>query len=121
MLLAGCGSASHDKFVAKPCGSTERGVALKLVLRNVAPIPRVGVNRDAYAEVLSSYHGNAMTFPAAHPSTAVCEISQHRNHDGTAAVLYKAIRAGTVTFYSTFTHVTMAMMPAMLGRLIVAP
>ncbi|HYB27330.1 MAG TPA: hypothetical protein VEF89_11995 [Solirubrobacteraceae bacterium] len=70
---------------------------------------------------MSTYHGNEMAFPAAHPSAAVCEISEQRSRDGTATVVYKARRPGTVTFSSTYARVTEAMMPAMLGRLVVVP
>jgi hypothetical protein len=119
-FLVGCGSASHANFVANACGGAGSGVALKLVLSNVAPTPQVGGSSGATVEVVSSSHGNEMTFPAAHPSSALCEISQHRTSDGTAMVVYKALRPGAITFSSTYTHATQAMMPAMLGRLVVA-
>ena len=62
-----------------------------------------------------------MAFPTGHPSKAVCEISQHRSRDGTATVVYKALRKAPITFSSTYAHATGAMMPAMLGRLEFGP
>ena len=85
-FLAGCGSGSDTRFVARSCTSAKTAAALKLVLSNVAPIRRVLGSEGAALEVVSSYHGNQMTFPTAHPSKAVCEISQHRSRDGTAMV-----------------------------------
>jgi len=120
-LLAGCGSASHGKFGAHACGAAKRGASVRLALSDVSPMPQATANEGAYVEVVSTYHGNEMAFPAAHPSAAVCEISQQRSRDGTATVVYKALRPGTITFSSTYAHVTEAMMPAMLGRLLVAP
>lgn len=119
VLLAGCGAGSRDKVVARACGRARAGSALKLVLSDVLPTPRAQASQGSYVEVVSSYHGNQMTFPAPHPSNAVCEISKQREPEGTAKVVYKALRPGTVTFSSSYTHVTQAAMPAMLGRLVV--
>jgi hypothetical protein len=83
------------------------------------PIPRVLGSEGAAFEVVSSYHGNEMTFPTPHPSKAVCEISQHRSANGTTTVVYKALRKATINFFSTYAHATEALMPAMLGRLVV--
>jgi len=58
-----------------------------------------------------------MQFPRATPSRDVCAISWHRNPKGSANVLYRMTRVAVVTFGSTFTHATNAMMPAMLGRI----
>ena len=120
-FLVGCGSGSDTGFVASSCNSARTAVALKLVLRNVAPTPRVLGKEGAAVKIVSSYHGNQMAFPTAHPSKAVCEISQHRSRDGAATVVYKARRKATITFSSTYAHATEAMMPAMLGRLEVVP
>src|SRR5438105_14205103 len=117
-FLVGCGSGS-DKSVASACTSTRTIGALKLVLGDAEPTPRVVGHTGAAIEVVSSYQGNEMTFPTAHPFKGVCELSQHRGHDGTAIVVYKALRRGTIKFFSTYTHATNAMMPAMLGRLVV--
>jgi hypothetical protein len=91
------------------------------VLSDVAPAPRVRARRGAAIAVVSRYRGNEMTFPAAHPATAVCEVSRHRSRHGAATVTYKALRPATITFSSTYTHETQAMMPEMLGRLVVTP
>jgi hypothetical protein len=79
VLLGGCGSASHAKAAANGCGSGKHGARLMLVLNDVSPIPHLAATTGAYVEVVSSYHGNQMAFPAAHPSTAVCVISRERS------------------------------------------
>jgi hypothetical protein len=118
-FLGGCGSGSDKSIVASACTSTRTIGALKLVLGNAEPIPRVVGHTGTAIEVVSSYHGNEMTFPTAHPFKGVCELSQHRGRDGTAIVVYKALRRATIKFFSTYTHATNAMMPAMLGRFVV--
>jgi hypothetical protein len=105
--------------VGSTCPSAKSGAVLKLVLSNVAPIPGVRAKPGVIVEVVSSFHDNQMTFPTAHPVRAVCEISQHRRHDGTALAVYTPLRKRTITFSSTYVHPTEAMMPAMLGRLVV--
>ncbi len=76
--------------------------------------------QGATVEVVSSFEHQQMTFPVAHPSTAVCELSRLRDSSGAATAVYRVVRPTTITFSSTYTHATMAMMPEMLGRLSVA-
>jgi hypothetical protein len=68
---------------------------------------------------VSSFDRHRMTFPAAHPSNAVSEISRRRGHGGAAAVLFRLVRPSTIIFSSTYERPTEAFMPEMLGRLIV--
>ncbi|MGO9900309.1 MAG: hypothetical protein ACLP0J_11575 [Solirubrobacteraceae bacterium] len=75
--------------------------------------------QDAVVEVVSRFGNQQMTFPLARPSSAVCELSQHRDSSGSATVLYGVLRARTITFFSGYTHITPAMDPAMLGRVTV--
>lgn len=119
LAVAG-GASAHSPQVASHCSCAKSRIALKLVLSDVLPGPRASGYKGMTLEVVSSYHGNEMTFPRPHPSDAVCEIFQHRSSDGTAIAVYKVLRRTTITFSSTYTHVTEAGMPYMGGRLLVA-
>jgi hypothetical protein len=112
-------ASSRASFMAGSCRFARTAVRIRLVLSNKAPMPRVLGNEGGAVEVVSSDRGNQMTFPTARPSKAVCEISQHRSRDGTATVVYQPLCKATITFSSTYAHATEAMMPAMLGRLVV--
>jgi hypothetical protein len=101
------------------CGSGKKAAALKLALRDSMPIRRLRVRNRAVVEVVSSFDRHRMTFPAAHPSNAVCEISRHRGRGGAAAARFRVVRPSTITFSSTYEQPTEAFMPAMLGRVIV--
>ena len=89
------------------------------MLSDTSPLPRVSVPQGAAVEVLSSFESQQMTYPVAHPSTAVCELSRHRDRSGAATVVYRVLRARTILFISGYTHITAAMDPAMLGRVTV--
>ena len=125
--LAGCGSGSRASLTARGgtvaasrCSSARSTGHLKLVLGNTRVTPRVVGSKGATVEVVSSFDGGQMSFPTptVHPN-AVCEISRHRSRDGTATVLYKALRRATVLFFSNYAHPSNAMDPAMFGRLVV--
>lgn len=120
-LIAGCGGSAKNATSAPPaCGPGKGAPTLRLVLSNHAPTPRVPAAQGATVEVISSFERQQMTFPVAHPSTAVCELSRHRGSSGVATVVYRVVRPRTITFSSTYTHATMAMMPEMLGWLSVS-
>jgi hypothetical protein len=120
VAVAACGSRSGDRRVATACGSAKVGVKAKLVLSNVSPPPRMHLSSGDAVQVLSSYHGNKMTFPTAHPVSAVCEVSQRRDSSGNATVVYELRRPATIRFFSTYTQATNAAMPAMLGKIVVS-
>lgn len=119
VTVAACGSGSRQRFVATACGTSKVSIKTKLVLSDVAPIPRIRLRLGDAVKVVSSYHGNKMTYPTAHPVSAVCEISQDRDRYGNATVVYKIRRRGKILFASGFTHITPAMDTAMLGRVVV--
>lgn len=112
-------SSSSGATAASRCTSARTEPGLKLVLSNESPTPRVRGRVGVTVKVVSSYHDGQMTFPTARPSNAVCEVSRDRSRDGTATVIYKALRKATVRFFSNYTHETDAKDPAMMGRLVV--
>lgn len=117
-LIAGCGEAAKKTTsVGSSCAPGKGAPTLRLVLSNHAPTPSLPVTQGVAVEVVSSFAHQQMTFPAAHPSTTVCELSRRRDGSGTATVVYRVVRPSTITFSSTYTHATPLMMPAMLGRL----
>ena len=101
--LAGCGS-SGSAAVAGRCGSARTDRTVRLVLGLSGPYPTLTAAEGVAVEVVRSNRGFAMTFPSPYPAGAVCEVSQHRGAGGAAAVLFKAVRATTVTFVSTYLH-----------------
>lgn len=120
VAVGACSSSSGGRFVATSCGTSKVAVNTKLVLSNVEPIPRLRLRLGDTVQVFSSYHGNKMTFPTAHPASAACEVSQHRDRYGNATVVYKPLRPAAIRFFSTYTQATNAAMPAMLGKVVVS-
>lgn len=117
-----CSASSGSHSCTTPCNegmatSTKRA-SLRLALTDRAPSPRTAAMLDAVVEVVSSFRGNRMTLPAAHPASAVCEISSRRGKDGSATAVYRLVGKGTITFFSTYAQPTDLFMPAMLGRLV---
>jgi hypothetical protein len=76
----------------------------------------LNVDVGGRVQVVSSYEGEKMLFPLPTPKSGrVCELSQHRNSDGSAYVDYVATHVGSVFFDSSLVKVTAAADPLMHG------
>jgi hypothetical protein len=121
LFLGGCASAARPQVLADTCHHTSTGTPIHLVLANTLPNPRTYIKLGQTVDVVSSYHDNSMRFPSAKPAGAVCEVSEKRRGDGGVSVVYKPLRSGRVTFFSTYTRATKTDMAVMEGRLVVKP